>query len=126
MHGSFEAIDLESLPFEDVLRLDRALRHARETVLAFGKLGDALWSILLELAATRDGLDFDTLEDNLSASHGQTAMLACLSTLEEAGLVRGDDNAQLPLLSHVHITALGRSRIDAVLATALVVLRRKG
>lgn len=126
MHGSFEAIDLESLPFADVLRLDRALREAREKVLSFGRLGDALWSILLELAATRDGLDFETLEASLHGSHGHTATLACLSTLEEAGLVTGEDGTQMPLLSHVRITALGRSRIDAVLATALVMLRRKG
>lgn len=61
----------------------------------------------------------------LRSSHGHTATLACLSTLEEAGLVKGEDGAQLPLLAYVRITGLGRSRIDAVLATALAMLRRK-
>lgn len=126
MHGSFETIELESLPFEDVLRLDRALRTAREKVLSFGKLGDALWSILLELAAAANGLDFETLEAGLRNSHGHTVTLACLSTLEEAGLVQGEGDGGLPLLSHMRITALGRGRIDAVLATALAMLRRKG
>lgn len=123
MHGSLNAFPLEALTFDQIVRLDRALRRARERVLAFGKLCDPLWSILLELAASSDGLSFEALETGATASHGRTALLACLSTLEEAGLVDGEDGSGLPLLAHVRITAPGRERISAVLAATLAEFR---
>lgn len=126
MHDKIQAPWAQGLPFAEIVRLDRALRKARAAILPFGKLTDLLWTILIELAPESNGLDFETLEVRLSASHGQTGLLACLSTLEEAGLIVGETGTRMSLLAHVNMTGFGQEKIRAVLAAAQSDLRSNG
>lgn len=126
MHNPYPAGGLASLEPAAILRLDRALRRARERVLAAGALSDPLWAILIELAASEDGLAFETLEAGPARHYGRATLLGCLSTLEETGLVEGGKRAEQPLLSHVRVTDEGVARIDEIIAAALESLRRYG
>ncbi|MEQ1497803.1 MAG: hypothetical protein ABL914_04010 [Novosphingobium sp.] len=126
MHSPYSATTLTSLEPAAILRLDRALRRARERILGGGATCDALWSVLIELAASDDGLAFEALEAGPARHFGRTTLLGCLSTLEELGLIKGRKRAEQPLLSHVRITPCGLKRIDEVIQSALEALRRYG
>lgn len=111
---------------EAVLRLDRALRRTRTRVLGAGAMSDALWAVLIELAGASDGLGFESLEAGIGKHFGRTALLGCLATLEETGLIQGHKRDQAPLLSHVRITPTGRKTIAEVIETAIAATRRGG
>lgn len=126
MHSPYASPALTSLEPAAILRLDRALRRARARILGAGALSDALWSVLIELATSEDGLAFEALEAGPARDFGRAMLLGCLSTLEEGGLIEGGKRAEQPLLSHVRITDCGISRIEEVIQAALDSLRRYG
>jgi hypothetical protein len=124
MHRPFINAGIENLDPEAIIQLDRALRRARERVLAAGTLSDPMWAVLIELAHSDDGLSFEALDAGLLKHFGRTMLLGCLSNLQEAGLADGQKQARGPLLSHIRITRQGRQTIELVLNEALGILRR--
>jgi len=124
MHKPIANPRLDSLEPQAILELDRALRRARERVLAAGSLSDPMWSVLVELAHSTDGLAFEALAAGMLKHLGRTMLLGCLSNLQELGLVDGQKQAQGPLLSHIRITPEGRATIQQVLDAAGTILRR--
>lgn len=126
MHSPASINSIDNLEPAAILRLDRAMRRARDRVLGAGALSDALWAVLIELAASDDGLGFEALEAGPARHFGRATLLGCLATLEEGELVEGSKHAEQPLLSHVRITRNGQDRIEAVIAAALESLRRYG
>lgn len=126
MQTTIASTALSGLEPAAILRLDRTLRRARERIMGGGPMSDALWSVLIELAASEDGLAFEALEAGAARNFGRATLLGCLSTLEEDGLIEGGKRTEQPLLSHVRITDLGTQRMDAVINAALEALRRYG
>ncbi len=124
MHGSFDTFAIETLPFDAILNLDRALRTARSTVLAFGRHGELAWSILLELAPAADGLGFADFVRFQIEGCSRTDFIACLSELSDAGLIAGETGVPIAPGGAVRMTPQGHAKIAAVLALALAILRR--
>lgn len=125
MHGGFEQTQTWGLSHDSILQLDRALRRARERVFKAGALSGAHWVVLVELAGAEDGQSFDSLEAGPVKHLGRPMLLACLSNLQEAGLIEGLKETHAPLLSHVRITPEGQEKIREVLDAALVIVSRR-
>lgn len=124
MHSPYPVPTPALLDHELVLRLDRALRRARASILAAGAMSDALWAVLIELAGTEDGLSFEALEAGPCRHFGRTTLLGCLSQLEENEMILGRKGDQMPLLSHLRITENGRAKITAIIDIAAKALGR--
>lgn len=124
MHAPYDSATLTTLSHGAVLRLDWALRRALEKVLAVGQLAGPLWAVLVELASSADGMSFEAFEAGPARHLGRPLLLACLSTLQETGLIDGHKGESLPLLSHVRITPEGHDKIAEVIDTAQAILRR--
>ena len=126
MHAPYETqAGIDNLSFEAILRLDAALRRARQNVLGASQLTDAQWTVLAELGASHNGIAFEGLESGPGRAMGRPMLLACLSGLQEAGLIAGHQEDSGPLLSHLRLTPQGYARVDAVVGAALAIARRK-
>lgn len=126
MHAPYEAPPgIDNLPFEAILRLDAALRRARQRVLGASQLTDALWTLLAELGASQDGMGFEALDAGPGKAMGRPMLLAALTELQDQGLASGLKDESGPLLSHIRLTPQGFGKIDEVLGAALVIARRR-
>lgn len=126
MHAPYEAPPgIDNLPFAAILRLDAALRRARQRVLGASQLTDALWALLAELGASQDGMAFEALAAGPAKAMGRPMLLAALTELQDQGLVAGLKDESGPLLSHLRVTPQGFGKIDEVLGAAVVIARRR-
>lgn len=125
MHAPFEQAGINGLTHESILRLDRAMRRSRDRVLSAGPLNGPQWAVLVELSAAEDGMAFDALQSSGLRHFGKTMLLACISNLQETGLVEGLKQSGEPLHSHVRITRLGHERMREVLDGAVAILKRQ-